>query len=164
MHKVSFSHLFDLMLIEKVSIFGLFGGFLIKKWFVTPLERSDNSIERCLYFFQKIRKLSKSRLFLGCCLWEDAYMRPGDFGHEYSAIYLKFVFQKQLCVYYLRNLWNWSFSEDNVEKKLTVPLWCPWSPLCTIFLPQDIFHVNRPKLSENKKWINNSLFVRGRPL
>ena len=26
-----------------------------------------------------------------------------------------------------------------------------WSPQCTIFLPQDIFHVKRAKLSENQK-------------
>ena len=26
-----------------------------------------------------------------------------------------------------------------------------WSPLCTDFFPQDIFHAERPKLSENQK-------------
>ena len=42
--------------------------------------------------------------------------------------------------------YNGSFSKDNTEKKLSVPLW--W-PLYTKFLAQDIFHVKRPKLSEN---------------
>ena len=30
---------------------------------------------------------------------EDAYVQPGDFGHEYSTIRLKFAFLEKVCVY-----------------------------------------------------------------
>ena len=48
-------------------------------------------------------------------------MRPHDFGHEYFAIYLKFVLQKKLCVHHLCSLRNLSFSEDNAEKRVEGP-------------------------------------------
>ena len=44
------------------------------------------------------------------------------------------------------------FSGDNAEKNFDCPTFVtPWSLLCAIFLPQDIFLVKRPKLSENQE-------------
>ena len=99
---------------------------------------SKNSTERYLWFIQKIRKTVKIKAFSRVLYWKDAYLRLGDFEHEYSAIYLKFVPKEILCVsfVYCQQL---KFSEDNVQK-----IDCPTLPL-------DIFHVIRPKLSENQK-------------
>ena len=76
---------------------------------------SKNSTERCYSSYsRKSEKLLKSRLFEGTVMG-----RPGDFGHAYSTIYLKFVFFLITYVYHFCII----FSEDNAEKKLIVPLW-----------------------------------------
>ena len=64
-------------------------------------------------------------------------MRPGDFGHEYFAIHLKFVLQKNY-EFIICAVFAFKFFEDNAEK-----VDCPTlvTLLCTKFLPQDIFHV-----------------------
>ena len=56
-----------------------------------------------------------------------------------------------------------SFSEGDYKKKFGDPTLVtpPWSPQCTIFLPQDIFHVERTELSENQKMNNYPWFVEG---
>ena len=60
----------------------------------------------------------------------DAYKRPGDFGHEHFANYLKFVLQKNY-VYHPYTIHNWSFSENTSENKIDRPTW----PLTIRFLP-----------------------------
>ena len=74
----------------------------------------------------------------------------------------EFFLFKKICVHHLCTARNWSFSIDNAEKKVDCPtLVTRLEPLMHHYLlPHDMFHVKRPKLSQNKKWINNPLFVR----
>ena len=73
-----------------------------EKLYLTPMkERGNNLI--MLYIRSKIvrkdvssilrksEKLSKIKAFSRVLKWKDANIRPGDFGHECSALYLKFV-------------------------------------------------------------------------
>ena len=59
-------------------------------------------------FPRKFEKLSKSRLIWGCC------NRPGDFGHEHLANYLKFVLQKNMFISHVLSAIT-CFSQDKFE-------------------------------------------------
>ena len=89
-----------------------------------------------LFFFQKIRKTVEIKTFSRVLQWEDAFMRSSDFGHEYSAIYVKFIL-----------FLNYVF----IICVDCPTLVTPGAPYALKFLPQNVFKVKRPKLSENKK-------------
>ena len=70
-------------------------------------------------------------------------MRPGNFGHECFSNYLS-VLQKNTSL---------SFVSCPQLKFFGRQRWKKEHPM-NYFLSQDIFHVKKPKLSENQKWIN----------
>ena len=67
----------------------------------------------------------------------------GDYTNDKHKIPMTFVIQLQ----HPRKGPDLDSFSDFLKKLET----SPWSHLCTIFLPQDIFDVKRPKLSENQK-------------
>ena len=72
------------------------------------------------------------------------------------------LFYKKLCVYPLCSLRNLSFSKDNAEKKLTVPLWWPpGAPMHWIFVARYISRKKTLAIWKSTNWINNPRLVRG---
>ena len=90
-------------------------------------------------FSRKSEKLSKSRLFLGCCNLKRHICHWVILGTSTTKSIWNLFF-KQICVYHLCTVHNWSFSEYNAEKNWLFHFSDP--------LDMDIFHVER---SENQK-------------
>ena len=80
------------------------------------------------------------------------FQQISDFGHIYSVIYLIFIFQKKnVFISYVLSA-SKVFPKTTLKKKIDCPTLVPLlEPKCTLILPQDIFHVKRPKLSENQE-------------
>ena len=83
--------------------------------------------------------------------WEDAYILPGDFGHEHFANYLKFVLQKIVFIIHTLSAIE-VFPRTLPKTKFYRPtLVNPHMTPCDNFFHNDIFNVKRPQPSKNIK-------------